>query len=56
MIHNIDKMTPEQRAERLKEMKAKLAARTDGAGQPLPGFGDNVRLLKDEIEEMEERK
>lgn len=40
--------------ERLVKVKAMLAARTDRKGRPHQGYKENVRLLLDEIEDLED--
>jgi hypothetical protein len=45
--------TPEQIADRLAELRRKLTARTDRAGNALPRFRDNVADLQSEIERLE---
>lgn len=38
---------------RLALMKARIAARTDGKGKPLPGYKRNVEALKAEVARLE---
>lgn len=42
--------------DRLAQLKAMLAARTDRTGKPHHGYAENVEALKDEIDEFESLK
>jgi hypothetical protein len=55
MTFNINDMTPEQRAERLVVLKRRLKVRQGTNGKVLPGFEQNVKMLEDEIDELESR-
>lgn len=45
--------TPEEIAARLDDLKAKLKARTNPAGEPLPNYGENVAAIRTEIARLE---
>lgn len=40
-------------AERIADLKRKLNARTDGRGEPLPNYGENVAAIRAEIARLE---
>lgn len=41
--------------DRLTKLRAMLKARTNGKGEPLPNYGENVTALRAEIERLESR-
>lgn len=53
MTFVVSEMNEEQRAARLLALNKKLAARTDREGNALKGFEANVKLIRDEIDELE---
>lgn len=40
-------------AERIADLRKKLRARTDGRGDALPNYGENVAAIRAEIERLE---
>lgn len=49
----INENDAEQRAARIAQLKDMLSARVDMRGKPLPGFKNNVPLIKAEISRLE---
>lgn len=51
-MNGVDIMGLRSRAERLTEM---LRSRTDGDGQPKPGYASNVARIRAELAELQEQ-